>query len=207
MTSMTLEQVAKRFPDRHPTWEMALDFPDQGDWTEEEYLALPGGKLVEFTNGHIEVLPMPSEYHQDVSGNIFAALRAFVRSHNLGKVLAAPMPMKVDQRKYREPDVLFKRKEKLSANPKGTNYWDGADLVVEVMSEGTENRRRDLVTKRALYAAAKVREYWIVDLEVQQVTVLKLKTGKYVTLGVFKSPDQIQSSVIPGLQLAVSEVF
>ena len=207
MTMQTLEAVAKKYRGRRPTWDMALLFPDQGTWTEEEYFDLPGGMLVEFTNGHVEVLPMPSEYHQDVVGNIFVSLREFVRWRNLGKVLAAPMPVKVDQRKYREPDVLFKRQQKLSSNPKETKFWAGADLVVEVVSEGVANRRRDLVVKRAVYAAAKISEYWIVELEKSEVAVLKLRSGKYAVHGVFRRGEQVLSVLFPELILSVRDVF
>ena len=195
MTTQTLEAVAKK-PRRR-----------QRIWTEEEYLDLPGGKLVEFDNGHVEVLPMPSEYHQDVAGNIYVALRAFVRSKNLGKVLCAPMPVKVDLLKYREPDVLFKRQQKLSGKPRETKFWDAADLVVEVVSDGTVNRRRDLVVKRAAYAAAKISEYGIVDLLKSEVTVLKLRSGKYVVHGTFRGKDQVQSALFPELVLSVSDIF
>lgn len=195
MATQTLEPVSKT--PRRP----------QRIWTEQEYLDLPGGKLVEFDNGHVEVLPMPSEYHQDVAGNIFVALRAFVRSKNYGKVLCAPMPVKVDLLKYREPDVLFKRRQKLSGDPQGTKFWDGADLVVEVVSDGTENRRRDLVIKRRAYALAKISEYWLVDLKKSQVTVLKLRSGKYTVHGTFRGEDLVRSPLFPELVLSVAEIL
>ena len=47
-----------------PTWDIAKLFPDQGAWSEEEYLMLPGNRLVEFSHGIVEVLPMPSHAHQ-----------------------------------------------------------------------------------------------------------------------------------------------
>jgi Uma2 family endonuclease len=176
-------------------------------WTEEEYLNYPGNKLIEFTNGVVEMRPMPSEYHQDVTLNIAIALRAFVRTNKVGKVLTAPMPIKVRHLKYREPDVIFKRNEKLSRNPRDTKFWEAADLVVEVVSEGAENRRRDRVVKRAVYAAAKISEYWIVDLKTSEVTVLKWRGGKYVTHGVFKTGDAISSALLPGLTIPVDDVF
>lgn len=197
MTTQTLNVVTRKPRFRRKLRRM----------TEAQYLDLPGGKLVEFNHGVAEVLPMPSEYHQDVAGNIYVALRAFVRSKNLGKVLCAPMPMKVDQLKYREPDVLFKRQQKLSDNPKTTKFWDSADLVVEVISDGTENRRRDLIVKRAAYAAAKISEYWLVDLDKSQVTVLRLRSGKYVVHGTFHGKDQVQSALFPELVLLVSDIF
>ena len=58
------------------------------------------------------------------------------------------------------------------------------DLVVEILSPGT--RRRDLTTKRELYARFGVQEYWIVDPEARTVTVLALVGDKYEPVPVEK---------------------
>jgi hypothetical protein len=51
-------------PTTEPTWDIAKLFPDQGYWDEDDYLHLPGRRLIEFADGSIEVLEMPSERHQ-----------------------------------------------------------------------------------------------------------------------------------------------
>ena len=67
--STTLESIARAVPDRQPAWGIALLFPDQGTWSEDEYLDLPGNHLIEFNEGHLEVLPMPTPYHQMIAFN------------------------------------------------------------------------------------------------------------------------------------------
>ena len=59
----------KRKPPRQPsepelTWEIARLFPAQGDWSEEEYLALDTNHFVEYSDGFLEFLPMPTIFHQ-----------------------------------------------------------------------------------------------------------------------------------------------
>ncbi|MCL4860269.1 MAG: hypothetical protein KJZ93_12715, partial [Caldilineaceae bacterium] len=49
-----------------PAWDVALLFPPQGAWSEADYLALETNRLVEFSHGRIEVLPMPSDSHQSI---------------------------------------------------------------------------------------------------------------------------------------------
>ena len=51
-----------------PTWEIAYLYPSQGTWSEEEYLALTNSsnRLIEFTDGFLEVLPMPTDKHQTI---------------------------------------------------------------------------------------------------------------------------------------------
>jgi hypothetical protein len=53
------ERVTERTGE--PTWEIAHLFPIQGDWTEAEYLALDTNHLIEFSDGHLEFLPMPTQ--------------------------------------------------------------------------------------------------------------------------------------------------
>ena len=65
----------------------------------------------------------------------------------------------------------------------GNEYWEGADLVVEVVSD--DDRRRDLETKRFEYADTGIPEYWIVDPQLGEVSVLKLAGNRYETDGVY----------------------
>src|SRR5208337_2999257 len=49
--------------------------PPQGNWTEEEYLVLTDhrNRLVEFTDGFLEILPMPTDKHQAILGFLYQA--------------------------------------------------------------------------------------------------------------------------------------
>ncbi len=51
-----------------PEWERLQTFPVRYRSTEEEYLALDSNRFLEFADGFIEVLPMPTTYHQRISG-------------------------------------------------------------------------------------------------------------------------------------------
>ncbi len=140
-----------------PAWDVATLFPNQGAWSEEEYLALNTNHLVEFTDGHLEVLPMPTTSHQIVVAFLFEALKGFVSKHNLGLVLFAALKIRIRPNKHREPDVLFVSHE--HEHFIGEQYWTGADLVMEVVSE--DDPEHDWVNKRLDYAEAGIPEYWI----------------------------------------------
>ena len=86
-------------------------------------------------------------------------------------------------------------------------YWQGADLVMEVVSDDPEDRHRDLVTKREEYARAKIPEYWIADPKLEEITVLWLKGKKYRVHGVFKMGQIATSRLLPGFDVAVSDVL
>lgn len=187
-----------------PVWEIATLFPAQGSWSEEEYLGLSTNRLVEFDRGCLELLPMPTLLHQLIVRFLYHALNDFVARSGAGQVFFAPLPVRLWEGKYREPDLVFLRPERLR-NLRGQP--DGADLVVEVTSEGEENRRRDMVEKRHDYARAGVAEYWIVDPEQRQIEVLTLQGDTYRTHGRFGEGQTLTSVLFPGCHVAVSEVF
>jgi len=87
-----------------PTWEVAHLYPDQGAWTEEDYLTLDTRRLVEFSHGTLEFLPMPTLSHQDIVLFLRDIVNEHVTRHKLGRVYIAPCPVGVGRGKYREPE-------------------------------------------------------------------------------------------------------
>lgn len=188
-----------------PVWQVATLFPNQGEWSERDYLELTAdtNRLVEFARGHIEFLPMPKTPHQIIVQYFSNLLLAFVGPRKLGRVLFAPLRVRLPQGSYREPDVVFMLAN--HADSIGEDYWEGADLVMEVLSE--DNRDHDLVTKRAEYAAAGIPEYWIIDPRDHAITVLHLSGGEYTTDGPRLAGQQAPSRLLDGFAVDVSAVF
>ena len=205
--STTLESIARAASDRQPAWGIALLFPDQGTWSEDEYLDLPGNHLIEFNEGHLEVLPMPTPYHQMIAFNLHRTLHDYVKARHLGTVFSAPFPVRVGPAKYREPDVVFVSTSQLPPDLRQVKLLDRADLVIEVVSDGAENRARDFVEKRAIYAHAGITEYWIVDPNTAEVTVLSLKNGQYETDAVCRCGESVRSALFPDFDMPVDSVF
>lgn len=189
-----------------PTWELAALFPLQGDWTEEAYLALARrtNRLVELSDGCLEILPMPTPFHQRIVRFLFQWFEAFVRAQGLGEMFFAPLPVRLWPSKFRDPDLVFLRSGRVG-DPH--QQPQGADLAVEVVSEGEEARTRDLVTKRDEYARAGIAEYWIVDPQQQCITVLVLDGATYREHGLFTPGQRASSVLLPGFEVAVSDVF
>jgi Uma2 family endonuclease len=176
----------------------------QGQWTEADYLALPTNWLVELSDGCLEILPMPTKIHQRILKFLLFVLELYLRNHPIGEILPAPLPVRLWPGKIREPDLvlsLFTRKDA------SLKVAEGMDLGVEILSEGKGNRDRDLVKKRAEYAKASVKEYWIVDPEENRVTVLRLDGSKYRLHGEFGLGAQATSVLLSGFSVDVSEVF
>ena len=187
-----------------PAWDIALLFPPQGEWTEEEYLALEANHLIELSEGRLEVLPMPTPFHQRITIFLFELLKAFVKAHHLGEVLLAPLPVRLWNGKMREPDVLFLRPGRIF-NPKRPPA--GADLAMEVVSEGEQNRERDLVIKRQEYFLARIEEYWIIDPQEMKITVLVPGAESYRVHGEFTVGALAASLLLPGFTVDVAAAF
>src|SRR5260370_12026586 len=98
-------QVDRRIPE--PDWDIAQLFPPQGSWSEEEYLALDGNRIVEFSDGHIEVPPMPTTSHQLMVVYLYELLNAFVSNRALRTALVAALPGRLRPEKFPEPHVVY----------------------------------------------------------------------------------------------------
>ena len=204
---MATKTITVPVPDDHakPAWEVALLFPDQGEWSEDDYLWLTDHTrcLVEFTDGHVEVLPMPTDAHQRIVLFLYRALYAFLAARSPGIVLVAPLRLRLRTGRYREPDLLLL----LSANDsrRRNRYWTGADLVLEVVSP--DDPKRELVRKRREYARAGIPEYWIINPATEQILVLRLAGTAYVEHGVFTRGTQATSVLLDGFTVAVAAVL
>jgi Uma2 family endonuclease len=187
-------------------WKDLLEeiLPPQGAWSEDEYLVLTDhrSRLVEFTDGFLEVLPMPTTKHQLLLKFLFLAFHQFFEL-NGGLVLFAPLRLRIRPRKFREPDLLVL----LSAtDPRSQDrFWEGADLALEVVSE--DKPERDLVDKRSDYAEARVPEYWIVNPQTETITVLRLGQDAYEEAGTYRRGELATSVLRPEFSVAVAPVF
>ncbi len=133
----------------------------QGEYTIEDYYALPDERRAELIDGVIYDMSSPSFVHQGVAGEVFLQIANFIRD-NKGECIARIAPVDVrldcDNKTIVQPDVLvICDKSKI----KRWGIMGAPDFVLEVLSEST--KRKDSLTKISKYAAAGVREYWIID--------------------------------------------
>jgi Uma2 family endonuclease len=181
-------------------------WPAQGEWTYEDYLRLPDdGRRYEIIEGVLYVTAAPRFNHQYVVGELFAALRAYVRQQNLGVVIPAPFEVHLpDIARPVQPDLIFIRAERQPL-PEAGSFEGAPDLIVEVLSPSTA--RRDRVVKFWAYERAGVPEYWIVDPRVPMIEVYVLQEGVYTLHGQFVSGDSVSSPTLPELALPVDILF
>lgn len=160
----------------------------------DEYLSAPEDlRRRELVWGVVREPPSPFAPHQRVITRLAALLDQYVREHDLGTVLVAPMDVVLDPDKdlVLQPDVMFISHARESII---RDFVRGApDLVVEVTSAGTA--RYDRLEKVAWYRTYGVRECWLIDPYEQTVTVADLASD---VEGVeYRGHVAVGSSVLP----------
>ena len=145
--------------------------------------------------------PAPSTYHQTVSGRLFFQLFQQIELRDLGSVFHAPCDVQLTEHKIVQPDivVVVKRRQAIITPTKIKGI---PDLVVEILSPSSEEN--DCILKRAMYQAAGVPEYWIVDPFEHAVEQLVLRDGRYQPE---PDVDVRQLTIQEGISVRLNEVW
>jgi Uma2 family endonuclease len=192
-----------------PCWEIAQYLPMQGRWTEDDYEVLepllPSSGMMELSNGFLEFRKKASERKKEwwISLVLVRAFSSF--SESLGISRNSDLAIWLCKGTIRVPDAVFvNRKRKKTAH-----WYLGADLVVEVLGESREEQKKDWVTKRAEYAKAGIKEYWVVDPRSKAVTVFTLPKARkrYEVHGKFGIGQKADSVLLDGFEIEVKDIF
>ena len=171
--------------------------------TADEYRLLPEtNKICELINGEIVMAPAPRMTHQLVVGNLYELVQSFLRREQLGFAFAAPFDVFLNTYEVYQPDIVVVLREHSDLLTE-EGFVGMPGVVVEVLSPS--NRRNDLVTKAAEYAAGGVPEYWVVDPAIDRIEINRLQRGVYLPI---VSTDGIARSVaLPGFEVTPADIF
>lgn len=172
--------------------------------------ALPesNGKRYELIEGELHVSTQLHWFHQRTCGLFFAALNAWNERAGLGVVNLAPGVIFSEEDAV-APDVVWISNERLDVvldREKGKVYL-APDLVIEVLSPGSENEKRDRRLKLQLYSQRGVKEYWIADWRTQTIEVYWRVDAALQLPATFGSEDVLTSPLLPGFSVAVESLF
>lgn len=165
---------------------------------------LEEGFLYELINGTIVRKTSPTPQHQLAAGNLYALLRAYVGTNNLGTVFFAPVDVFLGENSLVNPDLLYVRISRQEIITKN-GIMGSPDLVIEVLSPST--MKHDRGEKKELYEKYQIPEYWIVDIKNQAIEVYTLDKEDYHLADFATEEGMISSSVLVGLQVNVKEIF
>lgn len=160
------------------------------------------GNRYEIIGGELIVAPLPTTNHQRVANRLSTLLSLYVWDRDLGEVFTAPLDVVLSPYNTIQPDILFIAGARSHISD-GRIIAGAPDLVIEVLSGRT--RGVDLVRKKAMYATAGVREYWIADPVSRTLTLCTLVNGEYEPME--QADGMARSMVVAGFEIDVADVF
>jgi Uma2 family endonuclease len=177
-------------------------------WTSADLELFPDdGKRYEIIDGELYVSAAPHAYHQLTCGLIASSLMEWDRLVKVGRTLPAPgIVFSSDNNVI--PDLIWVRRDRLAAALDRAGHLRAApDLVVEVLSPGSENEQRDRELKLKLYSRRGVLEYWIVDWRLRQVDLYRRSDLELRFIATLRQTDTLTSPLLPGFTLNLPELF
>ena len=175
----------------------------QGEYTISDYYAIPEDVRAELIDGVIYDMSAPTIIHQKISLEISVRLHAFIsQKKGACMVFSAPVDVQLDcdEKTMVQPDVLVVcDREKIVP----THVYGAPDLIMEILSPAT--RKIDMNIKHSKYAAAGVREYWLIDPDKKKIVVYDLENEELpvvygfenrVPVGIFQGECEIDFSEI-----------
>lgn len=154
-------------------------------WTSAdlELLAADEWKRYEIIDGELFVTRAPHWQHQRAITNLCLELQLWSRANGAGEAITTPGIIFTEADNV-IPDIVWVSHAKLATLLDEDGHLTGApELIVEVLSEGTTNARRDRQAKLKLYSAQGVQEYWIVDWRLQRIEIYRRRSGPIATYG------------------------
>jgi Uma2 family endonuclease len=176
--------------------------------TYEDYVSFPDdGKRHELIDGEHYVTPAPLTKHQCISINLAAAIHHHCQQNKTGRIFSAPTDVKLTETDVVQPDLLYIAKDRDHLITR-ENIQGAPDFIVEILSDST--RRRDERLKRHLYEQHGVKEYWIVDPELETVKIHRLQEGRYDApqeLTTEQPHATLTTPLLPNFSFSLSDLF
>lgn len=178
-------------------------------WTIHDIELLPENDWVrhEIIDGELFATRAPHLGHQRTCGKIFRLLDDWSESSGLGEAFTTPGIIYTDSDNV-IPDVIWISHERLAVLTDESGHLAGSpELVVEVLSPGKENERRDREAKLKLYSQQGVREYWIADWQLRQVEVYRREAARLTLFATLLNNDELTSPLLPGFNCSIGRFF
>ncbi len=160
----------------------------------------------ELIGGELFVSRAPGIPHQRVLNNLQLVFGLYLKENPIGILVPGAGAIFSDYDAV-IPDIAFVRNERWDQVVTGEKFTGALDLIIEIISPGAENRRRDLLVKRQLYGKYGVEEHWVVDTENHYVLIHRLRVQSLEQVATLRDDDEITSPLLPGFHLKAGTVF
>jgi Uma2 family endonuclease len=173
------------------------------DWDAMPYRE---GYRYEIIEGELFVSWSPGLTHEIVLITLIRRIGRFLDDHPIGLITTGP-GMILSNLSGVIPDAVFFLNEQRDKIVKDDRLHAPPALVVEILSPGTANIRRDRVSKLNLYAKHGVPEYWIVDPRNKTVERYIRESSSLILRETLQDKDALTMTALPGFSCPVSDIF
>jgi Uma2 family endonuclease len=172
--------------------------------TIKDYKLLPEGAPYQLIEGELIMTPAPNPKHQLISGNLFKSIAMYVDEKRLGVLFYSPIDIYLSEDNAFQPDIVFISSERRHII-KDDGIHEAPELVIEILSPSTAYY--DIKKKFMVYEKSGVREYWIVDPEMNTVEIYFNENGHFSLKAKLENKGEIESFILKGLRLTLEEIF
>ena len=149
----------------------------------------------------------PHFNHQILCGTLHRLLENWSVQSKLGKTVFNPGLIFAEDDDV-VPDVAWLTNERLEASlGEDGKLHSAPDLLIEVLSPGSTNQRRDREAKLGLYSRRGVLEYWIVDWRAASIDVYRQQNGQLAQVVTLVKGDLLDSPLLPRFSARVDDLF
>ena len=186
-----------------PDPSLTYSYADYMQWKFKERLELFRGKIYK--------MGAPNTLHQVVAGNLYGEMRNYLKGKSC-QVFIAPFDIRLpikNKKKDNEITTVVQPDVCIVCDPSKVDergVCGAPDLVIEILSPG--NSQKEVRNKYELYEEAGVKEYWVISPTEQNLVVFLLTAeGKFGNGKMYTSGDNLETAVVPGFAIDVTEIF
>ena len=165
------------------------------------------GVRYEIIDGELYVTKQPHAGHQYTTTRFVSELDQWDRQTGAGVAMVAPGLVFAADNDV-APDLVWVSMERLRHVLDASGHFRAApELIVEVLSPGARNIRRDRELKLDLYSRQGVDEYWIADWRLREIQVYRRQQAALHVVGTLRDGDLLTSPLLPGFSCDVSSLW
>jgi Uma2 family endonuclease len=176
-------------------------------WNSRDLELLPDNKRYDIVDGELYVSKQPHLHHQIVCSKVIALLQQWSDQTQLGLPIVAPGLIFADDDDV-VPDVVWISWKRLeTALQADGKLHSSPELVIEVLSPGSDNARRDREVKLKLYSRHGAQEYWIINWQERRLETYRREEGILTLDKTLDEADALQSPLFPGFNCKIGQLF
>jgi len=165
------------------------------------------GKRYEIIDGELYVSKQPNYHHQYTCNEVATQITIWTKQTGQGRVIPAPGLIFAEDDDV-APDVVWVSNDRLPLALRSDGKFHSApELIIEVLSPGFANEKRDRDAKLKLYSRRGVDEYWLIDWLVRAVEVYRRQNAALHLVDTLRVDDVLQTPLLPEFSCVVSTLF